>query len=71
MLLIKPHYLPSRTASSWLGPLLFGLTYQLTGSYRSALASLVVFFVAGFLLLAVVNVRRAITEAGNQPPERV
>ncbi|MGH3146921.1 MAG: MFS transporter, partial [Rubrobacter sp.] len=51
--------------------LLFGLTYQLTGSYRSALASLVIFFAAGFILLAVVNVRRAITEAGNQPPERV
>jgi len=61
----------SERGTSWLGPLLFGLTYQLTGSYRSALASLVIFFVAGFLLLAVVNVRRAITEAGNQPPERV
>ncbi len=61
----------SERGTSWLGPLLFGLTYQITGSYRSALASLVIFFVAGFLLLAVVNVRRAITEAGNQPPERV
>jgi len=61
----------SERGTSWLGPLLFGLTYQLTGSYRSALASLVIFFVAGFLLLALVNVRRAITEAGNQPPERV
>ena len=61
----------SERGTSWLGPLLFGLTYQLTGSYRSALASLVFFFAAGFLLLAVVNVRRAITEAGNQPPERV
>ncbi|MGH3148304.1 MAG: MFS transporter, partial [Rubrobacter sp.] len=53
----------SERGTSWLGPLLFGLTYQLTGSYRSALASLVIFFAAGFLLLAVVNVRRAITEA--------
>ncbi|MBA3430315.1 MAG: MFS transporter [Actinobacteria bacterium] len=61
----------SERGTSWLGPLLFGLTYQITGSYRSALASLVIFFVAGFLLLAVVNVRRAITEVGNQPPERV
>jgi UMF1 family MFS transporter len=61
----------SERGTSWLGPLLFGLTLQLTGSYRSALASLVVFFFAGFVLLALVNVRRAIIEAGNTPPERV
>jgi UMF1 family MFS transporter len=61
----------SERGTSWLGPLTFGLTLQLTGSYRSALASLVVFFVAGFILLVMVNVRRAIVEAGNSPPERV
>ncbi|GAA4792963.1 MFS transporter [Streptomyces ziwulingensis] len=56
---------------SWLGPLLFGLTYQLTGSYRDAIVSLVVFFVLGFLLLARVPVRRAIRDAGNPVPERI
>ena len=61
----------SERGTSWLGPLVFGLTLQLTGSYRSALISLIVFFVAGFALLAVVNVRRAIVEAGNPVPERV
>jgi UMF1 family MFS transporter len=61
----------SERGTSWLGTLIFGLTLQLTGSYRSALVSLVIFFVAGFALLAVVNVRRAILEAGNLPPERV
>jgi UMF1 family MFS transporter len=61
----------SERGTSWLGPLLFGLTLQLTGSYRSALASLIVFFLAGFVLLALVNVHRAIVEAGNTPPERV
>ncbi|HEX6711293.1 MAG TPA: MFS transporter [Rubrobacter sp.] len=61
----------SERGTSWLGPLLFGLTLQLTGSYRSALASLIVFFLAGFVLLALVNVRRAIVEAGNTPPGRV
>jgi UMF1 family MFS transporter len=61
----------SERGTSWLGSLTFGLTLQLTGSYRSALASLVVFFIVGFALLAVVNVRRAIVEAGNVPPERV
>ncbi|MGW3113252.1 MFS transporter [Streptomyces sp. NPDC001091] len=56
---------------SWLGPLLFGVTYQLTGSYRSAIVSLVAFFVIGFVLLARVPVRRAIGEAGNPVPERI
>ena len=61
----------SERGTSWLGPLLFGLTFQLTSSYRIALASLIAFFALGFLLLAIVNVRRAIAEAGNTPPEIV
>ncbi|MFI9175765.1 MFS transporter [Streptomyces lincolnensis] len=56
---------------SWLGPLLFGFTYQLTGSYRDAIISLVAFFVLGFLLLARVPVRQAISDAGNPVPERI
>ncbi len=57
--------------TSWLGPLVFGLVYQLSGNYRSALASLVFFFVVGFLALAAVPVRRAILASGNAAPERV
>ncbi|MEU2064683.1 MFS transporter [Streptomyces sp. NPDC013455] len=64
-------YEVSDRGMSWLGPLLFGLTYQLTGSYRSAIVSLVAFFVVGFVLLARVPVRRAITEAGNPLPEKI
>ncbi|MFI6349757.1 MFS transporter [Streptomyces sp. NPDC050560] len=64
-------YEMSDRGMSWLGPLLFGLTYQLTGSYRSAIISLVVFFVVGFGLLARVPVRRAARGAGNAPPERI
>ncbi|CAM5295656.1 MFS transporter OS=Streptomyces gougerotii OX=53448 GN=GCM10010227_37410 PE=4 SV=1 [Streptomyces diastaticus subsp. diastaticus] len=56
---------------SWLGPLLFGLTYQLTGSYRDAILSLVLFFVIGFALLARVPVRRAVLDAGNAAPGRI
>ncbi|MFI9212368.1 MFS transporter [Streptomyces sp. NPDC053253] len=56
---------------SWLGPLVFGLAYQLTGSYRDAIISLVIFFVVGFALLARVPVRRAVEEAGNPLPERI
>ncbi|MCP9488513.1 MAG: MFS transporter [Solirubrobacteraceae bacterium MAG38_C4-C5] len=58
-------------ATTWLGPLLFGLSVQLTGSYRVAIASLVVFFVAGFVALALCDVRRAVVQAGNVVPERL
>ena len=61
----------SEGGTSWLGTLIFGLTLQLSGSYRSALISLGVLFISGFALLAVNNVRRGIVEAGNLPPERV
>ncbi len=61
----------SDRGTSWLGPLAFGLTYQLTDSYRYAIVSLVVFFVAGFVLLALLPMRRAVLEAGNTPPERL
>ncbi|MFI6864657.1 MFS transporter [Streptomyces sp. NPDC050421] len=56
---------------SWLGPLVFGLAYQLTGSYRDAIISLVVFFVIGSVLLARVPVRQAVAAAGNPVPERI
>ena len=61
----------SDRGTSWLGPLAFGLTYQLTGSYRLAIVSLVVFFVAGFAALAALPIRRAVVAAGNTPPERL
>ncbi|GLF96452.1 MFS transporter [Streptomyces yaizuensis] len=56
---------------SWLGPLFFGLAYQLTGSYRDAIVSLVIFFGVGFVLLARVPVRRAVAAAGNPVPDRI
>ncbi|GIF02524.1 MFS transporter [Actinoplanes siamensis] len=59
----------SDKGTSWLGPLLFGLIYQLTASYRLGIVSLVVFFVAGGILLALVPIRRAVTAAGNTPPK--
>jgi MFS transporter, UMF1 family len=64
-------YEMSDRGMSWLGPLLFGLTYQLTGSYRDAILSLVAFFVIGFLLLARVPVRQAIGDAGNPVPHKI
>ncbi|MBV1939652.1 MFS transporter [Streptomyces sp. BV286] len=64
-------YEMSDRGMSWLGPLLFGLTYQLTGSYRDAIISLVAFFVLGFALLARVPVRQAVRDAGNPVPARI
>ncbi|MFB7572536.1 MFS transporter [Streptomyces sp. NPDC056165] len=64
-------YEMSDRGMSWLGPLLFGITYQLTGSYRDAIISLVAFFAIGFVLLARVPVRRAIGDAGNPVPDRI
>jgi UMF1 family MFS transporter len=49
--------------TSWLGPLLFGLALQFTGSYRIAILSLAVFFLAGLALLLCVDVRKAENEA--------
>ncbi|MGW0735973.1 MFS transporter [Streptomyces sp. NPDC002851] len=64
-------YEMSDRGMSWLGPLVFGLTYQLTGSYRDAIVSLVAFFALGFLLLARVPIRRAVAAAGNPIPDRI
>jgi len=61
-------YQVSADGTSWLGPLIFGIVYQVTGTYREAIVSLVVFFVVGFIALALVPMRRAIIAAGNTPP---
>jgi MFS transporter, UMF1 family len=61
----------SERGTSWLGALTFGLVFQLTGSYRSAIFSLVAFFLVGFVLLARVDIRRAVREAGNDQPSLV
>ncbi|WP_327064756.1 MFS transporter [Kitasatospora sp. NBC_01302] len=64
-------YKISDRGTSWMGPLVFGLAYQVTGSYRSAIISLLVFFVIGFAVLVKVPVRRAIEAVGNPVPERL
>lgn len=64
-------YEVSDRGTSWLGPLVFGLAYQLTESYRAAIISLVVFFVLGFAVLLRVPVERAAAAAGNPPPGRI
>jgi len=51
-------YEVSDKGTSWLCPLFFGLALQFTKSYRIAILSLIIFFVAGLLVLVKVDVKR-------------
>jgi UMF1 family MFS transporter len=53
----------SDKGTSWMCPLLFGLALQFTGSYRVAILSLIVFFIAGLLVLSKVNVKKGESDA--------
>lgn len=55
----------SDKGTSWISPLVFGLALELTGNYRLAILSLVMFFIGGLLVLLRVNIAKGITEAGN------
>ncbi|MFC7384445.1 MFS transporter [Sphaerisporangium rhizosphaerae] len=61
----------SDKGSAFLGSFTLTLALQLTDSYRSAILSLLVFFVAGFVLLLAVNLPRAVREAGNAVPSHL
>ncbi len=58
----------SDKGTSWLGPLFFGAALSMTHNFRIAIVSLIVFFLAGLVLLSRVDVKRAALEAGNEPP---
>ncbi len=57
----------SERGTSWIGPAVFALAVQFTGSSRVAILSVILFFVLGLLLLIPVNVRKAMLDAGNDP----
>ncbi|MFT4081099.1 MAG: MFS transporter [Nocardioides sp.] len=61
-------YGAAERGTSWFGTLLFGIVFQVTGSYRPAIVSLIVFFVLGALFLLRLDPRRGIAQAGNRPP---
>jgi MFS transporter, UMF1 family len=63
-------YEVSERGTSWLGPLVFGLALQFTGSYRLGILSIVTFFILGLLVLTQVDIQKAALEAGNRPPAR-
>ncbi|MCB0176003.1 MAG: MFS transporter [Anaerolineae bacterium] len=61
----------SERGTSWIGPIVFGLAVQLTGSSRVALLPLIAFFVIGILILLLTDLRQAIHDAGNEVPAMV
>jgi UMF1 family MFS transporter len=60
----------SERGTSWIGPVVFGVVAQVTNSYRPAILALIVFFIAGLVILFFTNTKKAIEEAGNDLPAR-
>ena len=59
-------YAASDKGTNWLCPLFFGLALQFTKSYRIAILSLIIFFLAGLLVLLKVDVERAERDVAGQ-----
>jgi MFS transporter, UMF1 family len=57
--------------TSWFGTFLFGVVFQVTGSYRPAIVALIVFFALGAAFLLRLDPARGVAEAGNTLPVRV
>lgn len=64
-------YNAAERGTSWFGTLLFGVVFQLTGSYRPAIFALIVFFVLGAFFLWRLDAERGIRDAGNRVPRAV
>ncbi len=64
-------YNAAERGTSWFGTLVFGLVFQLTGSYRPAIFALIIFFVLGAFFLIRLDPREGIREAGNRVPQVV
>lgn len=61
----------SERGTSWIGPLIFGIVVNMTGSYKQAILSVIVLLVVGGLILARTNTTQAIHDSGNHLPEEV
>jgi len=59
----------SERGTSWIGPLVFGLANQIFNNLRIGILSLIFFFIAGLILLPLVNVSKAIADAKNYRAE--
>jgi UMF1 family MFS transporter len=59
-------YEVSDKGTSWVSPLVFGLALQITHSYRQAILSLIIFFIAGLAVLTKLDVQRGEADAKRQ-----
>jgi UMF1 family MFS transporter len=64
-------YEVSDKGTSWISPLVFGLALQVTHSYRQAILSLIIFFVAGLVVLTKVDVGRGALDAQAAEAQRM
>ncbi len=64
-------YNAAERGTSWFGTLLFGVVFQVTGSYRPAIFALIIFFVLGAFFLLRLDPQRGIREAGNRAPASI
>ena len=63
-------YNAAERGTSWFGTLLFGVVFQVTGSYRPAIVALIIFFVLGaFFLLRLDPAARHPRGGQRAPPE--
>jgi len=56
----------SERGTSWMGTFTFGLVNQMFNSMRLGILSVILFFIAGLILLPLVNVAKAIEQAKNK-----
>ena len=61
----------SERGTSWIGPLIFGAVAAATNSYRRAILSLIVLFVAGIVLLLLTDTERAVRDRNQLPDDAV
>lgn len=59
----------SEKGTSLIGSLVFGIVVGITGSFRQAILSMILFFAIGIVILIFTDTKRAIHEAGNHTPE--
>ncbi|MDX1377403.1 MAG: MFS transporter [Anaerolineales bacterium] len=64
-------YEVSERGTSWTGPLIFGLANQIFGSLRYGILALIFYFIAGLIVLPLVNVNKAMEDVKKYDAESV
>ncbi len=55
----------SERGTSWMVSLIFGIVVSVANSYRQAISSLIVLFIAGLIVLLLTDTDQAIRDAGH------